>query len=119
MVIKMIGPGLFLTEKYLDANKDVALCEHDHAQGRGQLQAEREEGEQEGCTQQRGSRGTQVLLVSMIILFDGVAINHVVRKIFDHCHTCDHREYLANDYLVYNHFKAKFEEKVNRFGLPR
>jgi len=29
------------------------------------------------------------------------------------------REYLANDYLVYNHFKAKFEEKVNRFGLPR
>ena len=55
----------------------------------------------------------------MIILFDGVAINHVVRRIFDHCHTCDHREYLANDYLVYNHFKAKFEEKVNRFGLPR
>ena len=55
----------------------------------------------------------------MIILFDGVAINHVVRRIFDHCHNCDHREYLANDYLVYNHFKAKFEEKVNRFGLPR
>ena len=30
-----------------------------------------------------------------------------------------HREYLANDYLVYNHFKAKFDEKVNSFGLPR
>jgi len=29
------------------------------------------------------------------------------------------REYLANDYLVYNHFKAKFDEKVNSFGLPR
>ena len=55
----------------------------------------------------------------MFIFFDGIAINHVVRKIFDRCHNCDHREYLANDYLVYNHFKAKFEEKVNRFGLPR
>ena len=52
-------------------------------------------------------------------LSDVFAINHVVRKIFDRCHNCDHREYLANDYLVYNHFKAKFEEKVNRFGLPR
>jgi len=29
------------------------------------------------------------------------------------------REYLANDYLVYNHFKAKFDERVNSFGLPR
>ena len=29
------------------------------------------------------------------------------------------REYLANDYLVYNHFKAKFDQKVNSFGLPR
>ena len=55
----------------------------------------------------------------MFIFFDGIAINHVVRKIFNHCHNLDHREYLANDYLVYNHFKAKFEEKVNRFGLPR
>ena len=29
------------------------------------------------------------------------------------------KEYLASDYLLYDHFKAKFEAHVDQFGLPR
>jgi len=28
------------------------------------------------------------------------------------------KEYLSSDYLLYNHFKAKFEKEVDQFGLP-
>ena len=29
------------------------------------------------------------------------------------------KEYLASDYLLYDYFKAKFEARVDQFGLPR
>eukprot|EP00090_Calanus_glacialis_P019168 TRINITY_DN29507_c0_g1_i1.p1 TRINITY_DN29507_c0_g1~~TRINITY_DN29507_c0_g1_i1.p1 ORF type:complete len:416 (-),score=122.28 TRINITY_DN29507_c0_g1_i1:24-1271(-) len=29
------------------------------------------------------------------------------------------KEYLASDYLLYEHFKAKFEAEVDKFGLPK